>query len=130
MVEQDRQLIEAVKNYRERGYKVAIEHFGSRRTRLDRLWKLHLDYVKLDVSIIQQAESEPRLQQALAGLIKTIRDVGAEAVITGIETQGQLEIAIASGAHLLQGYLLGKPATAKALQPSPLFQAKTKKAVA
>lgn len=127
LIEYDRLLFEAIENYRERGYKVAIEHFGGRKTRLDRLWKLNLDYVKLDTSIIQQAENLPRLHKALHGLIETIRDVGAEPVVTGIETQTQLDIAIASGAHLLQGYLLGKPAHAKELQPSIIFNTKNLK---
>ncbi len=127
LIENDRLLFEAIENYRERGYKVAIEHFGGRKTRLDRLWKLNLDYVKLDTSIIQQAENSPRLHKALHGLIETIRDVGAEPIATGIETQTQLDIEIASGAHLLQGYLLGKPAHAKELQPSVIFNTKNLK---
>ena len=38
--------------------------------------------------------------------------------------QAQLEIAIKAGSHLLQGYYLGKPVTAKTLQPSKLFENK------
>ncbi len=128
-VETDRQLFEAIENYRDRGYQVAIEHFGGSRTRSDRLWKVHPDYVKLDTSVIQLAESQPRLHKALHGLIEIIRDVGSEPIVTGIETQTQFDIAIASGANLLQGYFLGKPAHAKELQPSNLFKPKPLKAV-
>ena len=71
--------------------------------------------------IIQQAEINLRIKKALPSLVNLIKDIGAESVITGIETQAQLEIAIETGSHLLQGYYLGKPATAKALQPSKLF---------
>ena len=62
------------------------------------------------------------MRKALPGLIKIIRDLGAKTVITGIETQTQLDIAIESGGTLFQGYFLAKPVTAKELQPSALFK--------
>jgi len=55
-------------------------------------------------------------------LVKTIQDIGAKPIITGIETQNQLDIAIESGGTLFQGYFLAKPVTAKELQPSSLFK--------
>ena len=60
----------------------------------------------------------------MPGLIKIIKDLGAKPIITGIETQAQLDIAIESGSTLFQGYFLAKPVTAKELQPSALFKRK------
>ena len=54
-VDADKPLLEAVGNYRDRGYHIAIDDFGGRRSNLDRLWKLAPDYVKLDISLIQEA---------------------------------------------------------------------------
>lgn len=76
----------------------------------------------MDLNFIQQAETNVLVRNALPGLIKIIRDVGAKPVITGIETQNQLDIAIESGGTLFQGYFLAKPVTAKELQPSSLFK--------
>ncbi len=118
LIQQDKQLIEAVDNYRDRGYHIAIDGFGSAKSHFDRLWKLSPDFVKLDLSLIQKAEHAQRLQKLLPGLIKIIKDLDAKPVITGIETQAQLDIAIESGATLVQGYFLAKPATAKVLQTS------------
>jgi len=58
----------------------------------------------------------------LPGLIKMIKDLDAKPVVTGIETQTQLDIAIESGASLVQGFFLAKPVTANELQPSALFK--------
>ncbi len=118
LIQRDKQLIEAVDNYRDRGYHIAIDGFGSAKSHIDRLWKLSPDFVKLDLSLIQQAEHTPRLQKLLPGLIKIIKDLDAKPVVTGIETQAQLDIAIEAGATLVQGYFLAKPATAKVLQTS------------
>jgi EAL domain-containing protein (putative c-di-GMP-specific phosphodiesterase class I) len=117
-IEQDKQLSEAIDNYRDRAYRIAIDRFGGKKSHIDRLWKLSPDFVKLDLSIIQQAEGNPRVQKILPGLINLIQESGAKAVVTGIETQTQLDIAIESGALFVQGYFLAKPVTAKALQPS------------
>ncbi len=126
LVEQDKQLIEAIENYRDRGYHIAIDDFGKKKTNLDRLWKLSPDYVKLDISLIQEAETNQRVRKALPSLIHLIQDLGAKLIIEGIETQTQLDIAVQAGGTLLQGYFLGKPVTAKELQPSSLFKATNK----
>lgn len=123
LVEQDKQLEEAIDNYRDRGYHIAIDDFGKKKTNLDRLWKLSPDYVKLDLSIIHEAEHNIKVRKGLPSLISLIRDLGAKPIIEGIETQNQLDIAVQAGATLLQGYFLGKPVTAKELQPSSLFKA-------
>ena len=123
-IEQDRQLTEAIDNYRDRGYKIAIDGFGRAKSHIDRLWKFSPDFVKLDTSLIQQAEHNDRIRKALSGLVKIIRDLNAQPVINGITTQVQLNIAIESGATLFQGDFLGKPVSAKELQPSQLFKTK------
>lgn len=123
LVEQDKQLSEAIDNYRDRGYHIAIDDFGKKKSNLDRLWKLAPDYVKLDISLIQEAESNERIRKALPNLIRLVQDLGAKPIIEGIETQTQLDIAVQAGGTLLQGYFLGKPVTAKELQPSSLFKA-------
>lgn len=125
LIEQEKQLTEAIDNYRDRGYRIAIDRFGSTQSHIDRLWKFAPDFVKLDLSLIQKAEQNERVQRILPGLIKMIKDLGAKPVVTGIETQAQLDIAIESGTSLVQGFFLAKPATANELQPSALFKAST-----
>ena len=122
LIEQEKQLTEAIDNYRDRGYRIAIDRFGSTQSHIDRLWKFAPDFVKLDLQLIQKAVQNIRIRKILPGLIKMIQDLGAQAVITGIETQAQLDIAIESGATLVQGYFLAKPVTANELQPSELLK--------
>jgi EAL domain-containing protein (putative c-di-GMP-specific phosphodiesterase class I) len=78
--------------------------------------------VKLDLNLIQKSEQNDRIRKILPGLIKMIKDLGAQPIITGIETQIQLDIAIESGSSLVQGYFLAKPVTANELQPAKLFK--------
>jgi len=122
LIEQEKQLTEAIDNYRDRGYRIAIDRFGSTQSHIDRLWKFAPDFVKIDLSLIQKAEQNERIRKILPGLIKMVKDLGAQPVITGIETQTQLDIAIESGTSLVQGYFLAKPVTANELQPTKLFK--------
>jgi EAL domain-containing protein (putative c-di-GMP-specific phosphodiesterase class I) len=130
LVTQDKQLIEAVSNYRDRGYRIAINHFGSAHSHIDRLWKLAPDFVKLDAGLIQQAETNNYLHKILPSLIDGIKALDARAVVAGVETQSQLNIAIESGATLLQGNFLGKAVAAKDLQNTDLFKASVNKLAA
>jgi len=123
LIDQEKQLAEAIVNYRDRGYRIAIDRFGSAQSHIDRLWKFTPDFVKLDLHLIQKAEQNERVSKILPGLIKMIKDLGAQPIVTGIETQAQLDIAIETGSTLVQGFFLAKPVTANELQPSALFKA-------
>lgn len=103
-------LATAIANYRERGYKIAIDDFGKEHSNLERLWTLSPEYVKLDGGIIRQAVVNSRLQHILPKLVEIIRDLGAQVIIEGVETTEQLEVARFAGVNLIQGYLLGRPA--------------------
>jgi len=122
LIEHDKQLAEAIENYRDRGYRIAIDRFGSTQSHIDRLWKFTPDFIKLDLNLIQKSEKNERVRKSLPGLIKIIKDLGAQPIITGIETQAQLDIAIETGSSLVQGYFLAKPVTANELQSSTLFK--------
>lgn len=130
LVTQDKQLIDAINNYRDRGYRIAIERFGNTNSHVDRLWKLAPDFVKFDAGLIQQAETNDNLYKVLPSLIAGVKALEARAVVTGVETQSQLNIAIESGATLLQGDFLGKAVAAKDLQKTELFKPSVNKLAA
>lgn len=106
-------LEEAANNYRSLGYKIAVDNFGASHSginkvanlhpdSLDRVLRLRPDLVKLDGALL-------RATDAIHRLVNTFHSAGTQVVITGIETQEQLDIARNAGADLLQGYYLGRP---------------------
>lgn len=103
-------LQEAVAGYRSRGYRVAIDDFGCQHSNFDRLWLLNPDIVKLDRSLMVQAEVNPRVRRVLPKLVEIIHELGALAVCEGIENQLQNDLALDAGADLLQGYFYARPA--------------------
>lgn len=118
LIEQDLLLTEAIKNYRERSYLIALTNFGSRNSHINRLWQYTPNFVKLDPRLIARAEENLHAKLILPGLIKMIQDVDAFSVIPEISNQCQLDIAVEAGAALLQGTFLGDALSAKDLQPN------------
>lgn len=115
LVDQDKQLVQAIENYRALGYRIAYDHFANHQSKLYRLWSAQHDYVKFAPQVIQQAAETPKLAAALRGLIHSVQDVGSTPVIVGIDNQAQLDIAIGAGAALLQGNVLAPPAVARVM---------------
>lgn len=105
----EQELAEAIANYRQRGYRVAIDDFGRHHANFDRLWRLSPDIVKLDRHLIALASREDRVRRSLPILVKLLHELEAEVVIEGIETQAQLDIALDSGSDYFQGYFLAEP---------------------
>ncbi|MBA3998830.1 MAG: EAL domain-containing protein [Candidatus Accumulibacter sp.] len=113
-------LQEAIDAYRSRGFRVAIDDFGCQHSNFDRLWQLTPDIVKLDRSLIVQAVANPRARRILPKLIEIIHDLGAQAVVEGIETLEQHALACDAGADLLQGYYYAKPSAEVVSRPVAL----------
>lgn len=111
-VSEERHLAAAIANYRERGYRIAIDDFGREHSNLERLWSLAPEYVKLDGDLIRQATYNPKLQRILPGLVEIIRELDAEVIIEGAESRAELRMAQHAGIHLVQGYLTGMPSSA------------------
>ena len=118
----ENKLASAIDNYHEHGYQIAIDNFGNHHSLISRLWKLNPDFIKLDKTLITNAENNVKLRSAIFGLVKIIQDIGVKPIITGIETQTQLDIAIQTGAELLQGYFFEKPASVKNLHSSEIIK--------
>lgn len=110
VVADKQRLHEAVSNFRNVGYKVAIDNYLPGQSNLDRVLKLKLDIVKLAGSLIRDAEHIQGGKGVVYGLVDIFHSIGAKVVIQGIETPEQADIAHRAGADGLQGFYIGRPA--------------------
>ncbi|KPP96742.1 EAL domain-containing protein [Marinobacter sp. HL-58] len=92
-----------------RGFQIAIDDFGTGDSNFERLWRMDPMIVKLDRSLLVNAEQHHRARQLLESLVRMIRESGSLVLLEGIENQAQAGIALATEADLLQGFLLGMP---------------------
>ena len=89
---------------------LVVDDFGAGQSNLLRIAELGPSVVKLDRSLVMDADQHPAKPIILRHLVKLCEDLGAKVVAEGIETVGELKVVIDSGVHYGQGYLLARPA--------------------
>ncbi|HET7314201.1 EAL domain-containing protein [Salinisphaera sp.] len=107
----DRLLFEAADYFRSLGALVALDDFGAGHSNFDRLWRFRPDIVKLDRSIVGEAERCTGFSHRglLSNLVSMLHEIGSLVVVEGIETEAQLNVALEADADFVQGFLLAKP---------------------
>lgn len=103
-------MLRFVDQARETGFRIAIDDFGMEDSNFERLWRIDPLIVKMDRSLLVNAEQDRRARLLLESLVKMIRESGSLVLIEGIESATHVQIAQATEADLLQGYLFGRPA--------------------
>ena len=102
------ELLRLVEWARTNGWGIALDDVGAEPASLALLPFLAPDVIKLDISLVRQ---RPTSDQAaiMAAVMAHSEHTGAVVLAEGIETQAHLDQALALGATLGQGWLLGRP---------------------
>ena len=91
------------------GFSLAVDDLGAGYSSLSMLAELQPHYIKVDMSITRDVDMFPRKQRLFDLLCRFAEATGATIVAEGIETSAEAEAVTGCGAHLVQGYLFGKP---------------------
>lgn len=108
--------VEMLADLRDRGVRVAIDDFGTGFSSLARLSRLPVDVLKVDKLFARDLTTD-RGRAVLRGIVEIGHASGMKIVVEGVETRGQLDVAVALGADRVQGFLLGRPS---AQTPAPV----------
>jgi diguanylate cyclase (GGDEF)-like protein len=98
------------------GVQVAIDDFGVGYSSLSYLRRLPVDTVKLDRSFLVNIEGDPYGVGFVRAVIALAHAAGKPVVFEGIETQAQFDIALATGADVVQGFFFAPPLSANAAE--------------
>ena len=104
-------LLEAVDYFRSLGALVALDDFGTGHSNFDRVWRLAPDIIKLDGSLMAQAEAHhsDRLRRILPNLVALMHEAGSFVLAEGVETHDQGLIALDADIDFVQGFHFGYP---------------------
>lgn len=98
-----------IDNYKDQGYKIAIDDTGSGYSGLKLITEIHPHYLKLDMNLIKNIDKDG-LKHAL---IKTFADfcqvTDIKLIAEGIENENELNTLINLGIHYGQGFYIQKP---------------------
>ncbi|QSP95558.1 EAL domain-containing protein [Marinobacter salinisoli] len=102
-------LMTFIHNAKMLGFNIAIDDFGVGDSNFERLWRINPMIVKLDRSLLVNAEHNCRARLLLESLIRMIRESGSLVLLEGVESDDQARIAIETEVDLLQGYCFARP---------------------
>ncbi len=100
---------EQIMRFRELGFPVWMDDFGSGYSSLDVLEGIPFDLIKFDMSFMQRLDKGTRGKVILTELMKMATALGVDTVCEGIETEEQVHFLQEIGCSKLQGYYYQKP---------------------
>ncbi len=100
---------EQVRKFRELGFPVWMDDFGSGYSSLDVLQQIHFDLIKFDMRFMERFDEGDESKIILTELMKMAIGLGMETVCEGVEYPEQVEFLKEIGCTRIQGYYYGKP---------------------
>jgi EAL domain-containing protein (putative c-di-GMP-specific phosphodiesterase class I) len=110
-VDGEARLSEAVAYYRRFGCAIALDDFDAGIACGERLARLQPDVVKVARDLVKAAGVDGAARDRLCETVATIHAFGAAAVLEGVETRAEAEVALQTGAGFVQGYYFARPST-------------------
>ena len=114
-----RAALTAVRAARQLGVRVALDDFGTGHSSLAQLAGFPIDVVKIDKAFVDRIDTDPKVRALVLAIVEMAGALGAAAVAEGIERASQLAVLRDLGCPLGQGFHLGRPAPADAVDLSP-----------
>jgi EAL domain-containing protein (putative c-di-GMP-specific phosphodiesterase class I) len=90
--------------------RLAVDDAGAGFASLRHILELRPDYVKLDLELVRDIDSDPARQALTAGLRHFCSQSGMTLIAEGVETEAEAAMLLALGVDLAQGYFYGRPA--------------------
>ena len=109
-VKDPEKLKEIFSYYQDRGFKTAIDDFGSGYAGLTLLAELNPNLIKLDMLLIRNIHKDKVKQSIINGIITAAKELDIEMIAEGIEYIDEYNWLKEKGIRLMQGYLFAKPA--------------------
>ena len=95
--------------FRQQGFRVALDDVGAGYASLNVLVHVKPDFMKLDMGLIRDVDSDLYKSRVAAKLLELAQELQVKTVVEGIETVGEWEWSREHGADYAQGYLFARP---------------------
>ncbi len=103
------QLIAVIGAFREHGFPVLMDDFGSGYSSLNMLKNLPVDTLKIDMGFVQELENSERASSIMKFILKLAEDLDMGVVVEGVETKAQLDLLAKIGCADIQGFYFSRP---------------------
>ncbi|MCR5557470.1 MAG: EAL domain-containing protein [Butyrivibrio sp.] len=108
MIVSDALLMERIiESFRNAGFEIWMDDFGSGYSSLNLLKDYQFDTVKMDMEFLSSFTEKS--QSIMTSAISMAKDIGVKTLAEGVETAEQVDFLYSIGCGKLQGYFYGKP---------------------
>ena len=98
-----------IARFRDLGFPVWIDDFGSGYSSYDILLSIPFDLIKLDMSFMRKLDENEETKVILTELMRMSTSLGLDTVCEGVETEAQVRFLQEIGCSKLQGFYFSKP---------------------
>lgn len=106
---QQQKVMEIVDILRKKGVRLSIDDFGSGYSSLGVFEQIPASVIKLDRSFLLNNENRTRQVCIMKNIVNLARDLNAQVVCEGVETENDTALMMEIGAYVAQGYRYCKP---------------------
>lgn len=108
LLEEDGQVLDVLRAFRDMGISIAIDDFGTGYSALSYLARFPIDTLKIDRSFISAVTTDHYRAELVRAILSIARCLGQEVVAEGVETVEQAAFLAAYGCQIAQGFLYSK----------------------
>lgn len=109
IMEEPEKIKTAIDRFKQAGFQVWMDDFGSAYSSLITLKDYDFDEIKLDMAFMRNLNANAKI--IVASTIRMARKMGIHTLCEGVETEDQLEFLKKCGCEKIQGYYYGRPMT-------------------
>lgn len=105
---------EKVQRFREEGFQVLMDDFGSGYSSLNVLKDIEVDVLKIDMRFFETSDVDGRGENIIASVVRMAKWLNIPTIAEGVEKEEQVEFLRNIGCEFVQGYYFAKPMPAYA----------------
>ena len=102
-------LVDTIEKFRDAGYRVWVDDFGSGYSALNSLLDYDFDVLKLDLEFLHTFDEHPRAGVLIRNVIQMARGMGVEPLQEGVERKEHLDFLREEGCEMAQGFYFARP---------------------
>ncbi|MEY4512594.1 MAG: hypothetical protein RLZZ450_4716 [Pseudomonadota bacterium] len=95
---------------KEMGFRIALDDMGAGYAGLTSFAMLEPEYVKIDLGLVRNVDSEPMKQTLIRTIVRLAQDLSIDVIAEGVETAAEAAMLVSLGCPLQQGYYYARPA--------------------
>ncbi len=109
MVNDSDKIVAIMDEFRDYGFIVEMDDFGSGYSSLNMLKNIPVDVLKIDMNFLGKSDDIQKADTIVKNVINLSLDLGMTSLTEGVETRDQYDFLVAKGCKLFQGYYFSKP---------------------